>query len=131
MESFCIFCRNLWRGPENSIYVSRVKPAEERVFLFFFSEFFSDFEQKNFQTFGQNPQEVVKTTFCVSRLTIWNLNFFLKFWIVLHFLQRPLAWSSKFYLRVQSKNCGRNSFLIFLFRIFFGFWAKKFSDFWP
>ena len=37
----------------------------------------------------------------------------------------------KFYLRVQSKNCVRNSFLIFLFRFFFGFWAKKFSDFWP
>ena len=58
-------------------------------------------------------------------------NFLLKFWIVLDFLQEPLAWFSNFYLRVQSKNCGRNSCLIFLFRVFFGFWAKNFSDFWP
>ena len=47
------------------------------------------------------------------------------------FLQKPLAWFSKFYLRVQSKICGRNSFLVFLFRIFFGFWAKNFWDFCP
>ena len=57
--------------------------------------------------------------------------FFQMFWTVLDFLQKPLSWFSKFHLRVRSKNCGRNSFLIFLFRIFFGFWAKKFSDFWP
>ena len=45
------------------------------------------------------------------------------------FLQKPLEWFSSFYIRVQSKICGRNSFLIFLFRLFFGFWAKIFSDF--
>ena len=52
-ESFWIFCRNLWNGSQVSIYVSRVKFAEETVFWFFFSEIFSDFEQKFFQTFGQ------------------------------------------------------------------------------
>ena len=52
-ESFWIFCRNLWLGSQISIYVSRVKIAKERVFWFFFSEFFSDFERKIFQTFGQ------------------------------------------------------------------------------
>ena len=56
--------------------------------------------------------------------------FFKKFWTVLDFLQNPLAWFSIFYLHVQSKNCGRNSFLIFLFRFFFGFWANIFSNFW-
>ena len=59
------------------------------------------------------------------------LNFFKKFWTVLDFLQNSLAWFSNFYLRVQSKTCGRKSFLIFLFGISFGFWAKFFSDFWP
>ena len=66
----------------------------------------------------------------VQRNNLW-LELFLKFWIVLDFLQKPLSWFWKFFLRVQSKNCGRNSFLIFLFRIFFGIWAKNFSDFWP
>ena len=51
-ESFWIFCRNLWEGSQNSIYVSRVKIALETVFLFSFSEFFSDFERKIFETFG-------------------------------------------------------------------------------
>ena len=56
----------------------------------------------------------------------WLGNFFKMFWTVLDFLQKPLAWFSKFYLRVQSKNCGRNGFFVFLFRIFFEFWAKIF-----
>ena len=74
----------------------------------------------------------VKATFCVSRGTICGFKIFLKkLWTVLDFLQKPLAWFSKFYLRVHSKNCRRNSFLIFLFRIFFGFWAKIFSHFFP
>ena len=90
----------------------------KNFFLFPFQNFFG-FCAKFFQTFGQNPQEVVTTTFCVSRLTIWDLKFFLKFWIVLHFLQKPLAWSSKFYLRVQSKICGRNKFFYSSFLNFF------------
>ena len=71
-----------------------------------------------FQTLGQNTSKVFKTIFCVSRGTICGLNFF-KFWIVSDFLQKPLAWFSKFYLRVQSKNCGKNSFFCFPFQIFF------------
>ena len=98
---------------------------------FSFQNFFSDFGRKSFQTFGQNPQEVVTTNFCVSRLTIWDLKFFLKFWIVLHFLQKPLAWSSKFYLRVQSKICGRNSYFLFFFSVFFRILGDIFCDFWP
>ena len=45
------------------------------------------------------------------------------------FLQKSLAWLSKVYLRVQSENCGRNSFLIFLFRFFSDFERKIFQTF--
>ena len=79
-----------------------------------------------FQTFGQNTSKVFKTIFCVSRGTICGLNFF-KFWIVSDFLQKPLAWFSKFYLRVQSKNCGKNNFFWYSFLNFFEVWAKIFQ----
>ena len=126
-----MFCRNLRHGSQNSIYVSRVKIAEKTVFFVFiseffrmFSKFFSDFWPKNFVNLSKLPSTCPEEQFVA-----WN--FFLKFWLVLDFLQKPSAWFSKFYLRVQSKNCGRNSFLIFLFRFFFGFWVKSFSDFRP
>ena len=45
------------------------------------------------------------------------------------FLRKPLAWFSNIYLRVQIKNCGRNSFLIFLFRFFSDFERKIFQTF--
>ena len=45
------------------------------------------------------------------------------------FLQKLLAWFSKFYLRVRSKNCVRNSFLIFLLRFFSDFERKIFQTF--
>ena len=61
-ESFWIFWRNLWHGSQNSIYVFRVKIAEELIFLFFFSEFFrsfserlSDFRPKNFKKLSNLP----------------------------------------------------------------------------
>ena len=55
----------------------------------------------------------------MSRGTVCGLELFLKFWIVLDFLQKTSAWFSKFYLRVQSKNCGRKHFFLFFFvRIF-------------
>ena len=98
-------------------------------FCFPFQKFF-EFWAKYFQTMAKKLQKFVKTTFYVSRGTICGLNFF-RFRIVLDFLQKPSAWFPNFYIRVQSKNCGRNSFLIFLFRIFFGFWVKNFSDFRP
>ena len=131
-KPFWIFCINPWHGSQNSINVSRVKVAGEIVFFYFsFQSFFRMLSEKNFRLLAKKLQKVVKTNFCVSRGTICGLNFFLKFWIVLDFLQKHLSWFSKVYLRVQSKNCGRNSFLIFLFRFFFGVWAKNFSDLWP
>ena len=56
-KSFWIFCRNHWHGSQNSIYVFRVKIAEEAVCLFFFSEFSSDFERNFFQTFGEKSSK--------------------------------------------------------------------------
>ena len=135
-EPFWIFYRNLWHGSQNSIYVSRVKIAGKIVCFFFriffriLSENFSDFWPQNFKKFSKLPSKCPEKQFVA-----WI--FFLKFWIVLDFLQKPSAWFSKFFLRVQSKNCGRNSFLIFLFRIFsiferkfFRLLAKNFKKMW-
>ena len=131
-ETFRIFCRNIWQGSQNSIHVSRVKIAEETVFYCFLSRIFSNFEQKFFRLLAKKLQKVFKSTFYVSRGTVCGLNFFFsKFWIVLDFLQKPSAWFSKFYPRVQSKNCGKNRFLLFYFPNFFRILSKIFSDFWP
>ena len=89
---------------------------------------FSDFERNFFRLLAKKLQEVVKTTFYVSRRTVCGLNF-LKSWTVLDFVQKPLAWFSKFYLGVQSKNCGRISFFCFSFQNFFEFWTKNFQTF--
>ena len=95
-EPFWIFCRNLWHGSQNSIYVSRVKIAEEMVFLTFFSEFFSNFEQKFFRLLAKKLQEVDKTTLCVFRRTIFGLNFFSKVLSRFGFSSENLAWFSNF-----------------------------------
>ena len=92
-------------------------------FFRFLSESFSDFWPKNFK-------KLWKLLSACPQEQLVALKIFKKFWTVLDFLQKHLAWFSKFYLRVQSKNCGRNSFLIFLFRIFSDN-ERKFSDFWP
>ena len=92
-------------------------------FCFSFQKFF-ELWAKNFQTMAKKLQQFVKTTFYVSRGTNCGLNFF-RFRIVLDFLQKPSAWFPKFYIRVQSKNCGRNSFLFF-FSEFFRILSEKF-----
>ena len=101
------------------------------LFLFSFQNFFriltknfSDFWPKNFKKFSKLPSTCPEEQFVA-----WN--FFLKFWIVLDFLQKPLAWFSKFYLRVQSKICGRNSFFLLFFSEFFLILSEIFSEFWP
>ena len=126
-ESLWIFCRNLWHGSQTSIFVSKVKTPEELYFLFFSSVFFRILNEKKFRFSAKKLQEVVKTTLCVVRRAIFGLKILQKFWTVLDFLQKPLAWFSKFYLRVQSKISGRNTFFTFSFQNFFQFWAKIFS----
>ena len=126
-ELFWIFCRNLWHGSQTSIFVSRVKIAEKTVFFVFFqnffefwAKFFSDFRPKNFKKFSKLP------TCPEEKFVTW---FFFKFSNVSDFLQKRLAWFSKFYLRVQSKNCGKKPFFLFSFQNFFEFWAKTFQTF--
>ena len=128
-EPFWIFYRNLWHGSQNSIYVSRVKIALETVFLFFFSKFFRLLSENFFRLSAKELQKVVKTTFCVSTGTTCGFKFFKKFWTVMDFLQKPLAWFSNFYLRVQSKICGWNIFFILPFWIFPDFERKVFQTF--
>ena len=131
-ETFRIFCRNIWQGSQNSIHVSRVKIAEETVFYCFLSRIFSNFEQNIFRLLAKKLQKVFnKSNFYVSRGTVCGLNFYFKFWNVSDFLQKHSAWFSKFYLRVQSKNCGKNRFLIFYFQNFFRILSKIFSELWP
>ena len=123
-QTFRIFCRNIWHGSQNSIYVSRVKIAEKTVFFCLLSRTFSNFEQKLFRLSAKKLQKVLNTTY-VSRGKVCDL-VFLKLSNVSDFLQKQLAWFSKFYLRVQSKNCGKNSFFCFLSRNFSNFEQKLF-----
>ena len=95
-----------------------------RVFFGFWAKIFSDFWPKNFKKFSKLPSNCPEVQFVA-----WNL--FLKIWIVLDFLQKPLGWFAKFYLRVQSKNCGGKGFFSFSFQNFFRSLSEKFSDFWP
>ena len=105
--------------------------GETNFFIFLFRVFFGCWAKKISDFWPKNFKKLSKLPFACPEEQFVAWIFSLKFWIVLDFLQKRLSWFSKVYLRVQSKNCGRNSFLIFLFRIFFGFWAKNFSDFWP
>ena len=78
-ESFWIFCRNLWHCSQVSIYVSRVKFAEEKVFFsFFLSEFFRILSENFFRLLAEKRQEFVKTNFYASRGTICGLKYILK-----------------------------------------------------
>ena len=88
----------------------------------FWAENFSDFRPKNFKKLSK-----LHSTCPEEQFVAWI--FFLKFWIILDFLHKPSAWFSKFYLRVQSKNCGRNSFLNFLFGVYLEFERKFFQTF--
>ena len=103
------------------------KNCGKNSFFLFFSRIFLNFEQIFFQTFGQKTSKSFQNYLRVQRKSLW-LGFF-KFSNVSDFLQKQLAWFSKFYLRVQSKNCGKNRFFCFLSRFFFEFWAKTFQTF--
>ena len=132
-ESFRIFCRNLWHGSQNSIYVSRVKFAEEIFFIILPFWFFSDFERKFFQTFGQKTSRTCQNylpSTCPEEQFVAG-SFFLSFESFRIFCRNLWHGSSKIYLSVQSNKCGRNSFFLFFFSEFFRILSKTFSDFWP
>ena len=99
----------------------------KQIFCFSFQIFFrilskkiSDFRPKNFK-------KLWKLTSACPQEQLEALNFFKKIWTVLKFPQKPLAWFSKIYLRVQSKICGRNIFFILPFWIFSDFELKIFQ----
>ena len=108
--------------------MSRVKIAEKNSsFLFSFQNFFSNFERKFFRLLAKKLQQFFKNYLLrVQRNNLWLEFFFVKFWTVSDFLQKLLAWFSKFYLRVQSKNCGKKVFFCFLSRILSTFEQKFF-----
>ena len=97
--------------------------------LFFLSEFFRISSEKFFRLLAKKLQELVKNNFYVSRGTICGLKFFFSFESFRIFCRNLWHGSSKIYLSVQSKKCGRNSSFVFLFRLFFEFWAKFFQTF--
>ena len=75
-EPFWIFCRNLWHGSQNSIYVSRVKIAEEMFYFFCFSfqnffrilsKNFSDFWPRNFKKMSKQPSACADEQFLAWR----------------------------------------------------------------
>ena len=96
---------------------------------FSFQNFFRILREKIFRLSAKNFKKLSKLPSMCPEEQFVAGKFFLKFSIVLDFLQKPSAWFSNFYLRVQSKNCGRNSFLIFLLRIFSDFERKIFQTF--
>ena len=124
-ESFWIFCRNLWEGSQNSIYVSRVKIALETVFLFFFSEFFSDFERKIFETFGHKTSRSCQTNICVSTGTTWGFKFFKSFepfWI----FYRNLWHGSQKSIYVSRVKIAEETVFRFFFSEFFPIFSENF-----
>ena len=75
-ETFRIFCRNIWHGSQNSIYVSRVKIAEKKPFFLFSFQNFFGFWAKTFQSFGQKTSRICKNYLLrVQRNNLW-LDFF-------------------------------------------------------
>ena len=71
----------------SKIYLSvqSKKRGRKSFFLFFFSEFFSNFEHNIFRLLAKKLQKIVKTKLCVSTGTTCGFNFFFKifepFWI--------------------------------------------------
>ena len=92
-----------------------------QIFFGFWAKNFWDFQPKNFNKLSKLPSA------CPEEHSVTSI-FFKKFWMVLDLLQKPLAWFSNFYLRVQSRNSVRKNFFL-LYRVFFGFWAKFLQTF--
>ena len=102
------------------------KNCGKKVFFCFLSRIFSIFEQKFFRLLAGKLQKVFKTTFCASRGTFCDFNYFVKVLNLFGFSAETLVWFSKIYLRVQSKNCGKNSLFLFSFQNLFSNFERKF-----
>ena len=127
-ESFWIFCRNLWHCSQVSIYVSRVKFWGRKSFFFILPFWiFPDFERKFFETFGRRTSRICQNYLLrVQRNNLWlkiHFKSFKSFWIFC----RSLWNGSQVSIYVSRvKFAEKNSFLIFLFRIFFRILSKNF-----
>ena len=113
----------------NSYLRVQSKNCGKNSFFRFLFRIFSIFERKFFRLLSKSSKSCQNYLLRVQRNSLWLEIFFLKFWIVLDFLQKPLAGFSKFYLRVQIKNCGKKQLFSFSFQNFFDFWAKFFQTF--
>ena len=79
-EALLTFCRNIWHGSQVSIYVSRAKIAKKQFSYFSFQNFFSEFERKIFQTFGQRTSKSCQNYLLrVRRNNLWLEIFFKSF----------------------------------------------------
>ena len=129
-KSFWIFCRNLWHCSQVSIYVSRVKFAEENFFFILPFWIFPDFERKFFQTFGRKTSRICQNYLLrVQRNNLWlkiYFKSFKSFWIFCRNLWNG-SQVSVYVSRV--KFAEETVFWFFFSEFFFGFWAKIFSDF--
>ena len=130
-ETFRIFCRNIWHGSQNSIYVSRVKIAEKTVFYCFISRIFSNFEQNIIRILAKKLQKFVKTNFSVSTGTTCGFKLFLKVLNRFGLSAETFGMVLKFLSTCPDENLRKKYFFYSSFLIFFGFWAKNFSEFWP
>ena len=130
-ESFWIFCRNLWHCSQVSIYVSRVKFAEEKVFFsFFLSEFFRILSENFFQTFGRKTSRICQNYLLrVQRNNLWLEIFFKSFESFWIFCRNHWHGSQNSIYVFRVKIAQEAVCLCFFSEFFFGFWAKIFSDF--
>ena len=128
-ETFRIFCRNIWHGSQNSIYVSRVKIAEKTVFYCFISRIFSNFEQNIFRILAKKLQKFVKTNFSVSTGTTCGFKLFLKVLKRFGFSAETFGMAHKILSTCPEKILRKKTVFLFSFQNFFGFWAKTFQSF--
>ena len=99
--------------------------------LIFFSEIFRFLSENFFRLSAKELQEVFKTTFYVSRGTVCGLNFFFKSFEPIWIFCRTLWHGFQTSIFVSRLKIPEEKIFYSSFHIFFGFWAKNFSDFWP
>ena len=110
--------------------VSRVKFAEETVFWFFFSEFFSDCERFFFQTFGEKSSKSCQNYLLRDqRNNLWLEIFFKSFKSFWIFYRNHWHGSQNSIYVFRVKIAEEAVCLFFFSEFFFGFWAKVYSDF--
>ena len=114
---------------QNSIYVSRVKIAEEIFFLFFLSTFFQILSEKFLRLLAKKRQEFVKTTLCVSRGTICSLKIFFKSFESFRIFCRNLWHGSQNSIYVSRVKFAEEITFSFFFSEFFRFLSENFQTF--